>query len=128
MAHMFHHRFKHFHQTSIPNLGRPPEARARTRLANKLVKIAYKTDKFTYFTPPTADSGSYSVSVDKTHNAVWFNEQMADKLARFDPHTNAFVEYSLPTTNSNVRRIQVDLSRPNRIWFFGGGISYDKLG
>lgn len=97
-------------------------------IANKLVKIDYKTDKFTYFTPPTANAGPYSVSVDKTHNYVWFSEHMADKLARFDPRTNTFLEFSLPTLHSDVRRIQVDPSRPNRVWFSGGGISYDKLG
>ena len=96
--------------------------------ANKLVKIDYRTDKFTFFTLPTDNAAPYSVSVDKTHNLVWVSEQMGDKLARFDPKTNTFVEFSLPALNSDIRRIQVDPSRPNRVWYSGGGLSYDKLG
>ena len=96
--------------------------------ANKLMKIDYRTDKFTFYTVPTENSAPYSVSVDQTHNLVWVSEQMGDKLARFDPKTNTFVEFPLPSLNSDVRRIQVDPSRPNRVWYSGGGLSYDKLG
>ena len=96
--------------------------------ANKLMRIDYKNDKFDFFTVPTPNAAPYSVSVDKKNNLVWVSEQLGDKLARFDPKTNTFVEFTLPTLDSDIRRIQVDPSRPNRVWYSGGGLSFDKLG
>lgn len=103
------------------------------------MKIDYRTDKFTLYNLPTKHSGPYSVSADKTRNRIGVNEHVEDKIARFDPKTNTFMEFSLPTLNSDVRRIEVDRSRPTRIWFSGSGSggarggsnvggSYDKVG
>ena len=45
--------------------------------------------------------------------------QIADKLGRFDPRTKTFTEYPLPNTYVSTRRIAVDPSRPNRVWYAG---------
>jgi hypothetical protein len=37
----------------------------------------------TVYTPPTANSGTYAVSVDLKHNIVWIAQQHADMIARF---------------------------------------------
>ncbi|OFW44458.1 MAG: hypothetical protein A3J28_05410 [Acidobacteria bacterium RIFCSPLOWO2_12_FULL_60_22] len=94
--------------------------------ANKLVKIDYRTTKMFPYTLPTENSGPYSVSVDLKHNLVWVSEQWSDKLARFDPKTETFVEFPLPRPDSDVRRIEVDQSNPNRVWWSGSGS--DRLG
>ena len=99
-------------------------------VGNRLGKADPRTGQITLYTPPTPDSGPYSVSIDKTRNRVWFSEHLADKIARFDPRTGAFVEYSLPTAGSDVRRIEVDRSRPNRVWFsglFGDEVGYVEV-
>ena len=94
----------------------------------KLAKIDYLTGEGTLYSPPTPNSGPYSVSVDRERNLIWFSELFADKLGRFDPSTETFTEFALPTLHSDVRRIEVDRSRPNRVWFSGSGSSYDKVG
>ena len=96
---------------------------------SKIVKWDYKTDKYTMFTTPTNDAGPYGVSVDRKHNLIYFSEVRADKVGRYDPKTKTFVEFDLPTMGSFIRRVQVDPSRSNRIWYSGGGgQSYDKVG
>lgn len=85
----------------------------------KLGKVDHRTGQITLYEPPTPNSGPYSVSVDKQRNLIWFCQLLSDSIARFDPRTNTFVEFSLPTLQSDVRRIEVDPSRPSRVWFSG---------
>ncbi len=87
--------------------------------AGKLMKIDYKTLKMTIYDPPTADAGVYSVQGDPKSKYVWFAEQQADKIARFDPQTQAFLEFPLPDAESDHRRIEVDSVNQNRIWWSG---------
>ena len=87
--------------------------------AGKLMKIDYKTKKMTIFTPPTKDAGCYSITVDKKNNIVWVSEQAADKIARFDPKTNSWMEFALPDSQSDPRRIELDPTDPNRVFFSG---------
>jgi streptogramin lyase len=94
--------------------------------ANHLVKVEYKTGKITEFSPPTANSGPYSVDVDTKRNLVWFSERYADKIGRYDPRTNTFAEFSVPTPDTDIRRIEIDRSHPNRIWWSGS--ASDRIG
>jgi virginiamycin B lyase len=87
--------------------------------AGKLMKIDYKTLKMTIFDPPTKDAGVYSVQGDPKSKYVWFSEQQADKIARFDPQTQKFLEFPLPDAESDHRRIEIDPINPNRIWWSG---------
>ncbi len=76
---------------------------------------------------PSPDSGPYAVDVDTTRNLVWFSEAFTDRITRFDPRTNSFVEFSNPSADAHVRRIEVDRSRPSRVWWAGdrtGKIGY----
>ena len=48
-------------------------------------------------------------------------------IARFDPRSNTFIEFSHPSADAHVGRIEVDRSRPNRLWWAGdqtGKIGY----
>ena len=73
----------------------------------------------TIYSPPTPISGAYSVVVDKKNNLVWVSLQQVDKIARFDPKTEEWVEFPLPEAESDPRRIEIDPTNPNRIYFAG---------
>lgn len=85
--------------------------------ANILVKLDSRTGTVTEYKIPTTAGEPYSVDVDKTRNLVWFSERGADKLGRFDPATETFVEFPLPAAGIEATRILVDPVNPNRIWW-----------
>jgi len=87
--------------------------------ANKLMKVDHKTGAMTLYEPPTKDGGAYYVSIDKKNNLVWVSLQKADKLDRFNPKTGEWLEFSLPEAESDPRKIEVDRTNPNRIWWAG---------
>ena len=98
--------------------------------AGKLMKIDYKTVKMTVYDPPTEDAGPYSVLGDPKSPLVWFSEQHVDKMARFDPKTEKFTEFALANAESDPRRIEIDPTNPNRIWWSGnlsGRMGYVEL-
>ena len=49
----------------------------------------------TIFDPPTQNSAPYDAVGDPS-GLVWFSEQAADKITRFDPNTGTFLEFSVP--------------------------------
>jgi streptogramin lyase/mono/diheme cytochrome c family protein len=85
----------------------------------KLMKVDHKTKQMTIYAPPTPISGAYSVVVDKKNNLVWVSLQQVDKIARFDPKTEEWMEFPLPEAESDPRRIEIDPTNPNRIYFAG---------
>jgi streptogramin lyase len=87
--------------------------------AGLLMKLDYETKQMTFFAPPTETPGTYSVSVDRKNNLIWVSEQHADKIARFNPKTGEWVEFPLPDSESDPRRIEVDPNNPNRVWWSG---------
>ncbi len=87
--------------------------------AGKLMKIDYKTTKMTVYTPPSEDGGVYLADVDLKHNLIWVSLQHVDKIARFDPKTETWVEFPLASAESDARRIEVDQNNPNRVWWSG---------
>jgi virginiamycin B lyase len=87
--------------------------------AGKLMKVDHKTRAMTIYTPPTKVSGHYSVVVDKKQGYVWVSEHMVDKIARFDPRTEEWVEFPMAEAESDPRRIDIDPTNPNRIFFAG---------
>jgi streptogramin lyase len=87
--------------------------------AGLLMKIDYETKQMTFFAPPTETPGTYSVTVDRKNNLIWVSEQMADKIARFNPKTSEWVEFPLPDSESDPRRLEIDPNSPNRVWWSG---------
>jgi len=86
--------------------------------AGKLMKIDQHTAEMTLFDPPTPPyNGAYSVSVDRTNDLIWVTLHRVDKIARFNPKTNQWVEFPLPQAETDVRRIEVDQNNPNRVWW-----------
>jgi streptogramin lyase len=96
--------------------------------AGKLMKIDHKTREMTIFSPPTPNGGAYTVTTDKTGRSpyIWFSSQKADLMVRFDPRNSTFVEFPLPYAESDARRVEMDPTNPNRI-FFSGNTS-DRIG
>lgn len=90
----------------------------------KLVKIDHKTYKMTYYEPPTKKNGAYHAVADPVHKVIWMTEQTADKIARFNPQTETWTEFSLPIIESDARRIEIDPTNPNRIWWSGDTSSH----
>jgi len=54
--------------------------------------------------------------------ALWFTEQMANKIGRLDPKTGEFKEYPLKVTNSGPHGLVSD--REGNIWFTGNFAGY----
>ena len=94
--------------------------------AGKLVKIDYETAKMTVFNPPTENSAPYSIVGEPKSGVIWFSEQASDKIARFDPKTGVYTEYAVPNAESDMRRIELDATDPNRIWWAGD--TADRIG
>jgi len=87
--------------------------------AGKLMKVDHKTKQMTIYSPPTSVAGCYSVVVDKKNNYVWVSGQQADMIFRFDPKTQEWAEFPLPEAESDTRRIDIDPTNPNRIYWAG---------
>jgi len=87
--------------------------------AGLLMKLDYETKQMTFFAPPTETPGTYSVTVDRKNNLIWVSEQQADKIARFNPKTGEWVEFPLPDSESDPRRLEIDPTNPNRVWWSG---------
>lgn len=87
--------------------------------AGKLMKIDYKTRQMTLYAPPAETAGNYSVVVDKKDNLIWASEHQVDRIARFDPATGEWIEFPLADAESDPRRIEIDPTNPNRIFFSG---------
>lgn len=94
--------------------------------SSNLTKIDYRSGEMTQYPTPTKYSGPYAIDVDSKNNFIWVGEMTGDQLARFNPRTKTWVEFPVPSRPASVRSIQVDPSRPSRIWY--GGYYTDKLG
>jgi virginiamycin B lyase len=92
--------------------------------SGKLVKIDHKTREMKYYEPPTKNSGTYHTVADARTKMIWVTLQTSDKIARFDPKTETWTEFSLPIVESDARRIDIDPSNPNRIWWSGDTSSH----
>jgi streptogramin lyase len=49
------------------------------------------------------------MEVDRDHN-VWINETNTDMVAKFNPATQKFTEYQLPSRGTDVRQVTFDYS------------------
>ena len=75
--------------------------------ADKLLKIDTLTRKITEYPMPYKYSRPYGAQVDKDHN-VWINMTNTDMVARFNPTTQRFTLFHLPTRGTDVRNIAFD--------------------
>ena len=101
---------------------------ANTLSEGKLVKLDYRTEEMTEYSPPTTGPGQ-GIDVDTERNLVWFGEYGAVQIGRLDPSTRAFVEFPLTNANAQPWIIQADPSNRNRVWWNSrnGRIGYIEL-
>ncbi len=70
---------------------------------------------------PTKYSGPYGTEVDKNH-MVWVQMLNGDRIGKFDPKTERWVEYQLPTRNTQMRHLTIDnRTDPPTVWAPYGG-------
>ena len=84
----------------------------------KLTRIDAKTAKVikSYDTPAGEPGKPYAVTVDGG-GKVWMNEIGTDTVALFDPATEKFRVFPLPTKNEGIRKMIVDAK--GRLWYMG---------
>ena len=91
-------------------------------LAINRARIDIRTRQVKEYPMPHRFSQPYSVSVDKNH-MVWFNMLDRDAIGRFDPKTEQFTEFQMPTRGTEIRQITTDnTTDPPTIW-----VSYDRV-
>ena len=61
----------------------------------------------TQYALPHKYSHPYGVVVDRSHN-VWIDMVNTDMLGKFDPSTEKFTEYQLPSRGTVLRHLTVD--------------------
>jgi virginiamycin B lyase len=84
----------------------------------KLTHIDAKTAKVinSYETPAGEPGKPYAVTVDGA-GKVWMNEIGTDTVALFDPASEKFRVFPLPTKNEGIRKMIVDAK--GRLWYMG---------
>jgi streptogramin lyase len=84
--------------------------------SHNLMKIDIHTSKVVKEYPmPLADGGSYMAQVDKDH-VVWVNYQNSGTISKFDPKTEKWTVYTLPSLGLETHQIGVyDHDGPTQI-------------
>ena len=89
---------------------------------NNLAKIDVHSMKVTMYQFPRPDVAPYDAVVDSRHN-VWVNLTQAGSIAKFDPKTEKWTEFFLPTLGTETRHISI-LERNGRIQL---GLPYSRV-
>lgn len=85
---------------------------------DNLARIDIKTNEVKYYQHPNTEgfSGVYDSVVDK-NGKVWVNLMNADRVARFDPKTETWTDFMLPSLGNETRFIAVDNNKPTvEVW------------
>jgi streptogramin lyase len=98
---------------------------------SKILKIDHETTEMSEILPPIKENGAYSIDFDQSTNLLWVTFQTADYIARYNLETEEWLMLPLPQAESDIRRIEVDQNRPNRVWWvtnaFDARIGYIEL-
>ena len=89
---------------------------------NNLAKIDSHSMKVTLYAVPTPEAGPYDAVVDNNHN-VWVNLTQAGRIAKFDPRTEQWTEYPLPSLGSETRHVSI-LERNGKLEV---GLPYSRI-
>ena len=81
--------------------------------SNTLASLALPGTVFTE-TIPTPQALPYDLIIG-SDRALWFSEQLAGKIGRYDPGTDTFSEYALPDANGSPA--QLALGQEGNLWF-----------
>lgn len=75
--------------------------------SDRLGSLNTKTLEVKEYPVPTPYSMPYATAVDK-NGVVWISTINLDRIVKFDPRTERFTEYVLPTRGTEIRHIQVN--------------------
>ena len=75
--------------------------------ASKIAKVNVRTKEVTEYRLPHPYSFPYQLTVDKNH-VVWVTGMNTDRVFKFDPATERWGEYQLPTLGTDSRSVDVD--------------------
>ena len=109
---------------------RPPRTAGRPRIWPRSPPAAGSTRRTPFSTriritgPSSFTLNSVGTKIEDTEKegrrtVVWVSEHQVDRIARFNPSTEEWVEFPLPEAESDPRRIDIDPTNPNRIYFSG---------
>ena len=90
--------------------------------ASGIAKVDIKTKKVTEYQLPYPYSFPYGLTVDKNH-VVWVTAMNTDRVFKFDPVTEQWTDYQLPTLGTDSRFVDVDnTTDPPTVWlsYWGG--------
>jgi len=82
---------------------------------HRLGKFDPKTEKITYFQPPTSNFGPYGIVIDKKTGDLWVADFLGANIDRFNPSTGKFTEYPFPDRKQMDRFFAMDAQ--GRVWF-----------
>lgn len=121
-------RFPTFEASSSvgpPNHKGPRKLRADRRgdsvwvpefIAGKLAKIDINTHKVTEYPLPYRYTKPYAAGVDK-HHMVWIVGLNSDHVYKFNPFTERWTSYRIPSLGMDMRHVEIDNSTdPPSIW------------
>ena len=84
--------------------------------SDALGKIDIRTHQVVKEYPLPQGSAPYAVTVDK-NGMVWVPPMNADRMYKFDPTTERFTEFMLPTRGTDLKHVSVDDStNPPTVW------------
>ncbi len=81
---------------------------------NRIYKLDSQTGAVTHYELPDSTSGPRRFEFDADGN-LWIPEFSGGRLARFDPISESFTEWSTPTKNAEPYVVKVDKQR-NKVW------------
>jgi streptogramin lyase len=91
-----------------------------------LAKLDPKTGTVKQYHPPTANATPYGAVVDKKSGYIYYADTVGNHVTGFDPKTEQFVEYPLPSYESYPRFLGLDTK--GRVWYGEGGPFQTKIG
>jgi virginiamycin B lyase len=86
--------------------------------AFKLALFDTKTKQFQEWADPTPWDAPYDVVCDKNGD-LWTGGMTTDLVTRFNPQTGQYFKYLLPNLGVNIRRVDVDNSTPQPVFWVG---------
>lgn len=75
--------------------------------SNKLGHWDRKLDKITYYESPEARARPYGIIIDQK-DKIWYVEYHTSAVVRFDPVTEEFKRYPVPSAPTSLRRLGID--------------------
>jgi virginiamycin B lyase len=84
-------------------------------MGHRLGKLDQKTEKMTFFTPPTTNFSIYGIVIDKKTGKIWAADYLGANVSRLDPATGKWTEFPFPTRTQMIRFFGEDAQ--SRIWF-----------